>query len=50
MRVSEHVHMNKVLTEGKKDYALELELQILMRCHVDSGNQTVVLWKSSWHP
>lgn len=28
--------------------SLELELQVVMRQHVGSGNRTSVLWKISW--
>ena len=28
---------------------LELQLQTVTSCHVDAGNQTLVLWKSSQH-
>lgn len=27
---------------------LELELQMFVSCHMGSGNQILVLWKSSW--
>lgn len=28
--------------------SLELELQMIVSCHVGAGNQTLVLWKSSY--
>lgn len=34
----------------KRNHTLELELQTAVNCHVNAGNETWVLWKSTQCP